>query len=109
MLVWKNCGFILHKLFSPHVLEGWNGVMQQHSRPCIFHDFPIPPLHLGLVAVNRTFPAGFLLFPERTAGKPCVRIFQKLPARTAQLFVAFPVPAIKPDHLFYRPFFFFYS
>ena len=95
--------------FSPQMFKCPEGMMPQHSGACISHHLFYFLFHLWAIAMNWTLTAGFLPFSERTMRQPLVGIVQQFLAVFAKDGVSFFVPAIKPNHLFYRLFFFFSS
>ena len=89
--------------------DGGHGMVDQHTRTCPPHHPTYTFLHLGAIAVDRTFLTRLLPLSKAATSEARMSVGEQSLAFGTQCSVSFLVLAIEAYHLFHNAFFFIYS
>ena len=89
------------------MLDGIDGMVEQHPRTGKSHDGTHFLAHLRLVAMHRTKSAGTFPVSELAPVQPAMCILQQGCTICTKGGIAFVQTAVKPDHLLHRTLLFF--
>ena len=91
------------------MLDGFEGMVENHPRARPSHHSPHALTHVGLIAVNGALLTGGFAFAKLTSAETCLGILEQFGTVATEHLVSLTLSAIKSDHQTYYPLFVLHS